>query len=57
VWVAALVALVLRLTGRLISKRFAWTCLALFAAALLSLQAVDDSRHPGAAVASERAAP
>jgi hypothetical protein len=33
--------------GRLLAKRFAWTCLALFAAALLSLQAVDESRHPG----------
>jgi HemX protein len=57
VWAAALCALALRLTGRLISKRFAWTCLALFAAALLSLEAVDQSRHPESALATEQAAP
>ena len=38
----------LRLAGRLITRRFAWTCLALFVAALLSLQAVDSSRRPAA---------
>jgi HemX protein len=57
VWAAASIALLLRVMGRLIAKRFAWTCLALFAAALLSLQAVDESRHPGTALATERAAP
>ena len=46
VWLVAAVALGLRISGRLLSKRFAWTCLALFAAALLSLGAVDESRHP-----------
>ena len=46
VWLVAAVAFVLRISGRLLSKRFAWTCLALFAAALLSLGAVDTSRHP-----------
>jgi HemX protein len=56
VWVAAVLAFSLRAMGRLLARRFAWTCLALFAAALLSLQAVDQSRHPGA-VASERTAP
>ena len=39
-------ALGLRLSGRLISIRFAWTCLVLFAFALLSLGPVDASRHP-----------
>jgi HemX protein len=57
VWAAAALALDLRVLGRLLAKRFAWTCLALFAAALLSLKAVDESRHPGAIVASERSAP
>jgi ABC-type uncharacterized transport system permease subunit len=57
VWAAGLIALVLRAMGRLLSKAFAWTCLALFAAALLSLQAVDESRHPEAVQASERAGP
>lgn len=46
VWVAYAVALILRAKGTLLSKRFAWTCLALFAAALLSLGPVDSSRHP-----------
>jgi ABC-type uncharacterized transport system permease subunit len=57
VWAAAAAALGLRATGRLLARRFAWVCLALFAAALLSLKAVDDSRHPGVVRASERAAP
>jgi HemX protein len=56
VWAAAAIALALRLMGRLLAKSFAWTCLALFAAALLSLEAVDGSRHPEA-VAQESAAP
>lgn len=46
IWVAYAIALVLRLRGRLIAKRFAWTCLVLFGAALLSLGPVDASRHP-----------
>lgn len=45
IWVAYVVTFGLRLRGRLLSKRFAWTCLALFAAALLSLGPVDRSRH------------
>lgn len=48
VWVAYTVALTLRLRGHLLAKRFAWTCLALFGAALVSLGAVDSSRHPRA---------
>jgi HemX protein len=57
VWAAALVAFGLRVMGRLLSRRFAWTCLALFAGALLSLEAVDRSRHPEAPQASLRIAP
>ncbi len=48
VWLAYLAALILRLRGRLLAQRFAWTGLALFAAALLSLWPVDASRHPAA---------
>jgi len=54
VWIAYAAAFGLRIAGRLLARRFAWTCLALFAAALLSLEAVEGSRHPGAAPASER---
>jgi ABC-type uncharacterized transport system permease subunit len=57
VWAASLAAFGLRVMGRLLSKSFAWTCLALFAAALLSLEAVDRSRHPGAVQASLRLEP
>jgi HemX protein len=45
VWVAYAVALLLRQQGKLLAQRFAWTCLALFAAALISLGPVDASRH------------
>jgi HemX protein len=57
VWLAASVAFSLRLAGRLLARRFAWTCLLLFAAALLSLQAVDSSRHPGLAQVTEARPP
>jgi ABC-type uncharacterized transport system permease subunit len=46
VWLAYLVALILRLRGRLVSQRLAWACVALFALALLSLGPVNASRHP-----------
>lgn len=46
VWLAYTVALTLRLRGQLLAKRFAWTGLLLFAAALLSLWPVDASRNP-----------
>ena len=46
VWAAAAVVLGLRLGRKLLAGRFAWTCLVLFAAALLSLWAVNASRHP-----------
>ncbi len=45
-WLAYCAALVLRLARKLISQRLAWTCLALFGAALLSLGPVNASRHP-----------
>ena len=46
IWIAYAVALLLRLRGMLLAKRFSWTCLALFLAALGSLGPVDQSRHP-----------
>ena len=46
VWTAYAAALGLRLRGRLLATRFAWTCLVLFPIALLSLGFVDASRHP-----------
>jgi ABC-type uncharacterized transport system permease subunit len=48
VWLAYAVTLTMRVRGQLLAKRFAWTCLGLFAVALISLGAVDSSRHPGA---------
>jgi len=55
VWAAYVAALALRLRGRLVAKRFAWTCLTLFAAALASLGPVDASRHPPPAARTESA--
>lgn len=46
VWMAYAAALGLRLQGVLLAKRFAWSCLALYIAALVSLVPVDRSRHP-----------
>jgi len=46
VWCAYALTLGLRRSGRVIGKRFAWIGVGLFAAALLSLLAVDRSRHP-----------
>lgn len=45
VWFTYLAALGLRLRGWLVTKRFAWACMGLFAGALISLWAVDRSRH------------
>lgn len=45
-WIAYLLAFMLRIKGQLLSQRFAWACLGLFFVALLSLGAVDASRHP-----------
>jgi HemX protein len=49
VWAVAVVTLVLRLRGTLIAKRFAWSCLILFFAALISLGVVDRTRKPAPA--------
>ena len=57
VWVAYSATLGLRLNGRLLAKRFAWTCLALFAFALISLGPVDASRHPATKTAALAAQP
>jgi ABC-type uncharacterized transport system permease subunit len=57
VWVAYAVILVLRLRGRLAAKRFAWTCLILFGAALISLGPVNASRHPRVAAAEPERRP
>lgn len=57
VWATAGAVLGLRLTRKLLAGRFAWTCLALFAAALLSLWAVNDSRHPAPTLATREARP
>ncbi|HZZ57611.1 MAG TPA: cytochrome c biogenesis protein CcsA [Opitutaceae bacterium] len=46
VWLAAAIALGLRLRGRLVARTFAWTCVALFAVAMASLGAVNASRRP-----------
>ncbi|MSU23856.1 MAG: cytochrome C biogenesis protein [Opitutus sp.] len=45
-WAAYATALGLRWRGLLLSRRFAWTNLLLFVAALLSLGLVDANRHP-----------
>ena len=44
VWLAYVVLLILRLRGRLIAQRFAWTGAVLYVAALLSLSLVNSSR-------------
>ena len=44
IWVAYTATLLLRLRGRLISRRFAWTCIVLFAFALISLGPVSSNR-------------
>ena len=56
-WLAYAVALVLRLRGRLLARRFAWTGLLLFGAALFSLWPVDASRHPAPAPPAPRQQP
>jgi HemX protein len=52
VWIAYGTALGLRLRGRLVARRLAWTLVVLFATALLSLYFVDASRHPMPAAAA-----
>ncbi|MCU0794023.1 MAG: cytochrome c biogenesis protein CcsA, partial [Opitutaceae bacterium] len=46
VWLAYATAFGLRILSRLVAKRLAWTCILLFAAALLSLWPVNSSRNP-----------
>ena len=45
IWAAYAAVLGLRLRGILVARRFSWFCVGLFAAALLSLWAVDSSRR------------
>jgi ABC-type uncharacterized transport system permease subunit len=45
IWFAYSAAMILRLSGRLVSQRLAWACVALFTAALISLPVVNASRH------------
>ncbi|MBI3886239.1 MAG: cytochrome c biogenesis protein CcsA [Opitutae bacterium] len=54
IWLAYLATLLLRGRGRLVSVRFAWVCIVLFALALLSLQPVNASRHLTAPVPAAR---
>lgn len=51
------ITLALRLNGRLLAQRFAWACLVLFAAALLSLGPVDASRHSTVPLTARSAQP
>ena len=46
VWIAYSAALGFRLRGVLLANRFAWSCLVLYLAALVSIVVVDRSRHP-----------
>jgi len=46
IWAAYALALSMRLRGKLISSRFAWTCIILFVIALASLGPVNSSRPP-----------
>ena len=57
VWAAYTIVFVLRLRGRLLSKRFAWACIILFVAALFSIPLVDQSRHPATPRAALAASP
>ncbi|MCF3649149.1 cytochrome C assembly family protein [Synoicihabitans lomoniglobus] len=45
VWIAYLVAWLLRRSDKLFGKRLAWTCIVLFIAALISIAPVNSSRH------------
>lgn len=51
IWAAYGLTLTFRLRGRLLAGRFAWTCVVLFAAALLSIGPVNASRHSPATTA------
>ncbi len=55
VWAAYIAVFTLRVRGRLLAKRFAWSCVVLFVAALLSIPLVDRSRHQVAQRTAEAA--
>ncbi|OUW18345.1 MAG: hypothetical protein CBD18_02880 [Opitutales bacterium TMED158] len=58
VWLAYGVLLLLRLKEKLSYKQYSWACIAIFAIALLSLDAVDRSSSPAeAAIRIERVSP
>lgn len=57
VWIAYSVVFGLRLRGRLLANRFAWACLILFGAAMLSIPMVDQSRHTTPRKPTVQAAP
>lgn len=46
IWLAYAITLALRWRGLLITKRLAWVCIALFIAALISLDVINSSRKP-----------
>jgi hypothetical protein len=50
IWAAYGLTLLLRWRGILITKRLAWTCIALFVAALLSLNVIESSRKTQPAI-------
>lgn len=54
IWAAYAIASGLRWRGRLVSVRFAWVCIVMFALALFSLQPVNASRHLTAPVPAAR---
>jgi ABC-type uncharacterized transport system permease subunit len=57
IWAAYAVALGLRLRGVLLARRFGWAGVVLFAAALLSLWPVNESRHSPVPVPAVRTVP
>lgn len=57
VWAVAAAAFGLRLRGVLLTKRFAWACLLLFVAAMLSLFAVERSRRAAVSSGAARLTP
>jgi ABC-type uncharacterized transport system permease subunit len=55
VWVGYLAVLVLRLRRLLVANALAWSCLALFGVALLSLDWISGGSHPSASVGAPAA--
>ena len=52
VWAAYALVLGLRLKGKLLAARFAWTCVLLFGAVLVTVPFVNASRHPATVAAA-----